>query len=337
MNKRQAVATRLLGPVALLVMVLSPITGAAEERNSLSMSLFTTSANAATRVLRDWAAEVEAETDGGLSFRLYTSGQMGPPFRQYELAQTNVANASWFSHGFTPGQFPVTETAYLPGLFSDSESGSVAVTALSENFLRSEHQRVKIVALAYSAPLKIFTSDKPVRHPEDLRGLSLTIPGPLFETLRLFGVKRAPVPPRKMGEALERGIIDGVITTYEATAALGLANDVTYATEVDVGSIIFALVMNREVYEALPADEKRVLDRLSGSVLSRRLGEAFDVAERKAREKALQLGVQTVNLTASKKTAFRKAFARSVDKQLKGGSRRRAFYNALRDRVTNDQ
>lgn len=325
-------AKTVLRPVAVAAALMassmsSPVLS--QETHSLSLSLFTPPANAANQTLQTWADKLREKSDGQLNIQFFPSGQMGPPQRQYDLARTGTADMAWFIHGFTPGRFPVTEAAYLPNLFDSSEKGSVAMMEAAPEYLAEEHQGVKILALGYSTPLSIFTIADKTQNPEDLSGKRLRHPGaPIADTIKALNGSPVAVPPPEMGEALSRGIVDGIVTNYEAASALNILSELKYATDPSIGSVTFGLVINQDTYNELPDDLQTMLDDASGVSLSRTIGKAFDKIESKA--KASANSVSHLKLTKAQQDAFDAVYEKTIEARLETGTRERAFYDLLR-------
>ncbi|MEO7243235.1 MAG: hypothetical protein ABIW85_10020, partial [Variovorax sp.] len=72
-----------------------------------------------------WADTLEKKSNGRLKVSVFSSGQMGPITRQYDLARTGVADIAYLLHGATPGRFPLTELASLPYAFNPEVGGKL--------------------------------------------------------------------------------------------------------------------------------------------------------------------------------------------------------------------
>ncbi len=78
-----------------------------------------------------------------------------------------------------------------------------------------------------------------------------------------------PVPA--VSEGLSKGVIDGTTIPWEVTTALKVAELVGNHTEFEgagLYTLSFVLAMNKEKYESLPDDLKKIIDDNSGLELS---------------------------------------------------------------------
>jgi TRAP-type C4-dicarboxylate transport system substrate-binding protein len=103
-----------------------------------------------------------------------------------------------------------------------------------------------------------------------------------------------PVP--QVPEAIQRGVVDGAVLPYEVTRPLRVHELVNSHTEFagDRGlyTVVFLFLMNKDKYDSLPADLKKVIDDNSGIPLALEVGEAWDKAEVPGRQAAKDLGDQ---------------------------------------------
>lgn len=304
----------------------------AQEKYDLSLSLFSPSANAANETLLDWANDLREKSDGRLNIQFFPMGQMGPPPRQFDLARTGTADMAWLIHGFTPGRFPMTEVAYLPGLFKSSEEGSPVLMEAVPEYLAEEHTGVKVLAITYSTPLVLFTIEDEINEPADLDGMRIRHPGaPIADTIRAFGGAPVAVPPPEMSEALSRRVVDGIATNYEAAHGWSFLNELNYVSDPGIGSVTLGLVINQKSYDSLPDDLQTLIDETSGVPLSLKLGQAFDATEAEAKKNATNITETKISDEAQQ--AFDKIYEESIEQRLSADDRKREFYNYLRSKA----
>jgi TRAP-type C4-dicarboxylate transport system substrate-binding protein len=105
------------------------------------------------------------------------------------------------------------------------------------------------------------TAKKPIRTLADLKGVKIRAAGgadvALFNALGGIPVK---IDAMEQYEGLQRGTIDGTFFPYASIAAYKLEEVVSYTTETNIGGSVFAIVMNKKVWESLPRDLQLVID-----------------------------------------------------------------------------
>jgi TRAP-type C4-dicarboxylate transport system substrate-binding protein len=98
-------------------------------------------------------------------------------------------------------------------------------------------------------------------------------------------------------EALSKGELDGVVTSWVALPAIKLDTMVKYHTTLDPGSpwpfsIAFLLAMNSDTYRGLPDDLKQVIRANSGAEPSAWVGRVYDEASAVAARSAADRGAK---------------------------------------------
>jgi TRAP-type transport system periplasmic protein len=131
--------------------------------------------------------------------------------------------------------------------------------------LQNEYRDVKVLATWTHDLGQLYTTAKPVRTLEDLRGLKIRAPGPVQTTmLRALGAVPLNMPASEMYDALERGVVDGLVTGLSAIKGYRLEQLVKHATlaKFYVASMIVA--MNQQSYKKLSSEDRALLDSLTG-------------------------------------------------------------------------
>lgn len=207
-----------------------------------------------------FADMVQEKTDGALTVRLYNGGELGAgPDAQYDRVVDGAADLGVSLPGYTASNFPLTLLTELPGAI-DEQTGTQEIWENIDLF-SSEYERVKLIALWSSAANLLYTN-VPVRTPEDLEGLNIRVPsrnaGLLVEA---WGGSPVSMPVSEIYTALQTGVIDGAMIDGTATTAFRLAEVADYLT-VGIESTIspFFVVMNRDRFDALPADQQVALE-----------------------------------------------------------------------------
>jgi len=246
-----------------------------------------------------WSDEIAVKSGGRVKIDLYPSAQMGPVPRQYDLVRTGVADFSFVLLGATPGRFPLVDLSQLPGLFPSAYSASVSLQETYDKYLRKEFEDVKLLYL-FCGPALPVLSKKPLHTLADARGLRIRQPDPVHKLLiEAIGAAPAAVQPGDVADALNKGTIDGVIMGYSGVTAFQLQAVARYSTEWNTGVVAFAMVMNKDSYDKLPADIKKAIDETTGMLGAMRGGAEFDRDNIGSREVTHKAGVEFIAPTAA--------------------------------------
>lgn len=251
---------------------------------------------------------VDTATGGALTIQVYPGGELGAgPLEQYVRALQGVADIVWGLPGYTSSQFPKTMIAELPGVKPDDKPGYEILWDVYDQYLSGEFPGTKPLALWTSEPNVFIMKDHEVRRPEDLKGLKLRVSGAAAAAVvDALGATPVQMPAGEIYNALQTGLIDGVITGSSAIADFRLdevAN--SYTLGAPLGQITFYVVMNQAKYDSLPPDQQKAIDDASGLALSKSAEDGWN-AKAKATIKAIkESGDNTViELSADEAAAF---------------------------------
>ena len=265
-------------------------------------------------VLDVWADKVEADSDGRIKIERYPSMQLGgKPPELVDQVLDGVADIVWTLPGYTPGRFPSTEVFELPFMETNAEATSRAYWQLAEkHFMDTEFGDMKMLGLWVHGPGLIHSSE-PVTEPADLNGVKLRAPTRV--TNQLFtglGATTVGLPVPAVPEALSKGVIDATVIPWEVTASLKVGELVKNHTEFGDASLYtatFIFAMNKDKYEALPDDLKKVIDDNSGEDFSAFAGKVMQDYDAPARQVAVDLGNNIIELTPEQVQVWRDASA----------------------------
>ncbi len=268
-------------------------------------------ANVPRLVLDPWADRIEKESGGRIKIERYPSMQLGgKPPELMDQAIDGVADIVWTVVGYTPGRFPSTEVFELPFMMTNARAASRAYWEMFEKYMKdTEFKDVKILATWVHGPGLIHTRE-PVEKPSDLRGMKIRGGSRSVNSLLTkLGATPVGMPVPAVPEALSKGVIDGTTIPWEVTTALKVPELVTNHTEFTgkaLYTLTFVLAMNKEKYESLPDDLKKVIDDNSGLEFSIFAGGTQEDADGPAREVALDLGNNIITIDEAGTEEWRK-------------------------------
>ena len=264
-----------------------------------------------------WAEELKRRSNGRLLLDIYPSEQLGKLSQQYNLVRRGDVDIALIMHGIPSGRFPLTELTHLPQLFTSGEQASQVLMDLVPEYLEAEHQGVKILYLFGHAPGVIHTSTRPVRRPEDLRGLRIRHPSAVIgQTLRAWGASPAGMPVSELAGNLEKGVIDGLVIPYDGVLAFRLAPYIRYSSELHTYVNSFGVVMNPDSYAALPPDLQRLIDETTGREAARIVGARWDSMEAPGREYMRDNGVEIIELSDAERARFTESAAGLIEQRV---------------------
>ncbi|MBK8456070.1 MAG: TRAP transporter substrate-binding protein [Phyllobacteriaceae bacterium] len=254
------------------------------------------------KVLVPWMAKIEKESGGRIKFEHYPSMQLGgKPGELVDQVVDGVADIVWTLPGYTPGRFPRTEVLELPFTMTNAEAASRTFWQLAEKHMfAADFKDMKILGTWTHGP-GLIHSKTPITKIEDLKGVKLRAPTRVTNMMvTALGATAVGMPIPAVPEALSKGVIDATIIPWEVTASIKSSELVKNHTEFTGASLYtstFIMAMNKGVYDKMPADLKAVIDANTGEEFSAFAGKTSQEADAPAREMAVKLGNNIIQLT----------------------------------------
>ena len=290
----------LMGIAGAALAVGMSATGAMAQEVTLRMHQFLPpQANVPKLILDVWADKVEAASDNKIKIERYPSMQLGgKPPELMDQAIDGVADIVWTVVGYTPGRYPTTEVFELPFMVTDARAASSAYGQMFEKHMKDTgFKDVHILGTWVHGPGMLHTNTE-VRSPDDMQGLKIT------------GATPVGMPVPAIPEGLSKGVIDGTTIPWEVTPSLKVPELVKNHTEFDgaaLYTLTFVLAMNKDRYDGLSDELKKVLDENSGLEFSVFAGGTQADADGPARQVAVDLGNNIVELNEEETQVWRDA------------------------------
>lgn len=304
---------KLLATAAIAITAAAPL--AAEE---LSFANFTPPFHTVNEsVIEKLNTDLNAATGGDLTVRGYHGGELGAgPVEQYVRVVQGVADIGWGLPGYTSSQFGKTMIVELPGTLSNEDAGYSALWAAYGDNLAAEFPGTVPLALWTSEPNVFIMKDHVIRTPADMAGLKVRVAGATAaEVAEALGATPVQMPINQVYNALQTGLIDGVITGSSTLSDFKLdevANSYTFGA--NLGRLAFYAVMGQSKYDALSDTQRAAVDAASGMELSKSAEDAWNATAITAVAAARASGDNTiVDLTEEESAAFSEAVATVTD------------------------
>jgi TRAP-type C4-dicarboxylate transport system substrate-binding protein len=217
----------------------------------------------------------------------------------YDAVRNGLVDVSFTVHGYTPGRFVLTQMAEFPFLGDQAEPISVAFNRVASKHpeFAAEHQGVKVLSYFTHGPGIIFNTKRPITRVEDLSGLKFRVGGGMVNEISKqldMNVTLKPAPDSY--ELLSSGVMDGTLFPAESTDSFKIDKIIKHATRFPGGlyNTSFVFMMNPAKYNALAAEDKKIVDELSGEYAARLFGKAWDRVDDAALANMQKNGVKVI-------------------------------------------
>jgi TRAP-type C4-dicarboxylate transport system substrate-binding protein len=305
-------STTARGGHAVACAALCACAGAAQAQTTFTVSTWAPPTHSLSVTQKGWCDQLEKESAGRMKCNILPKA-VAAPSGTFDAVRDGLADISFTVDGYTPGRFVFTQVAEFPFLGDSSTATSVAYNRVYQKHFApaGEHKGVKVLGVFTHGPGVIFNSKKPVTSAADAAQMKWRIGGGnINELTKAMGWNTTLKPATEAFELLSTGVMDGTLFPDESVASFKLSM-IKHATTFPGGlyNTSFVFVMNEAKYKALSAQDKAVVDKLSGEPVARMFGAAWDKVDAASRDGAQKAqGVQRI--------AADKAFVKAVaDKQ----------------------
>jgi TRAP-type C4-dicarboxylate transport system substrate-binding protein len=209
--------------------------------------------------MEEWKKEVEKRTGGKVAIQTFPGSTLLNPKNMFEGVISGTADIGCLAMSYQPGRFPISEAIDQPVGFSSAKAASLALYDLIEKYNPKEFEQVKIITLFTCPPANIMTI-KPVKSLKDLKGLELRVGGTQANIIQNLGGIPVAMPQSDTPEALQKGTVKGHVSSMEVLKDFNYAAYTANATIANLWVVTFAVVMNKDKWNSLPADVKKVID-----------------------------------------------------------------------------
>ena len=268
------------------------------------------------QAIKRFADEVFDKTDGRIVIRIFPNAQLGSETESMEQVMAGVIAMTKVSSPILATYDEGYHTFGLPYVFNDTPSFyKVMGSQAMRDFFMSTHDEGFMTLTYYTSGSRSFyTVNKPIRTPEDLKGLKIRVQDMQSQTDMVSAMGGTPVA---MGygdvyTSLQTGIIDGT-ENNETALTTGKHGEICKVYSKDEHAMIpDALVISSKVWDTIsPEDQKIFIEAAEDSTLW------HNVAWEKAIEEAIVEARDEMGVTFATdidKDAFRKATAPMLER-----------------------
>jgi TRAP-type transport system periplasmic protein len=256
----------------------------------------------------EWAKAVEARTKGGLKIDVFHSAQLGKEedileqIRQGANIGQNTDSARMGN--YVPG-IAVMNGPYFAETLEDVAKLRKAPTVVKWNQELAAKFGFRVVSFNWVQGYRHFFTNKPIRRPEDLKGLRIrTPPAPIWqESIRSLGATPVAMAFTEMYPGLQQRAIDGVELVYNNIPGGKFYEVLKFANETKHIMLINFEVVSAKWFDALPKEYQQILleecDK-AGEATSRRIFKLEAEVEQQLKGRGMTI-VKDVDLAAFRK------------------------------------
>lgn len=277
-------------------------------------------------MLEPWAEKVNEVTEGRVKVEFINP--LGKPQAHLDLVRNGVADMGMSVHSYTASRFPLIEFAELPFTVEDGGINSVAYWRTYDKFMKdaNEHRGVKLMGLWTSPATVIFTNKDEITSLDQLKGLKLRSPSPLFDSIgNAMGVTTVNAPASESYEMLSRGVIDGLFFQYDQIENFKLDKLLKSAVAAPggLGKSSQYLFMNERKWNAISEADRAAIEEISGEYIAQDFGTKWQEAEVNSIKNLTDSGLKTYQVKGQELEDLQKNLAFIEENWLKAAAKKK--------------
>ena len=256
-------------------------------------------------LLDEWCKELEKKTAGKVKVNYYPGGTLVPAAQSYDAVTKGISDVGSHVLGYTPGRFPLTEVIDLPHGYPNNTVPTYLENAFYAKFKPKEFEQVKVLWFHSQGPGMIHTKSVPITKLEDLKGLKMRTYGSNAKLMALLGGVPVAMPMPDVYDALSRGVVDGLMSSYEALEGFRTGEQIKYTTE-NFGTsytACFVVAMNKDKWNSLPPDVQKVVDEMSKEYIDK-YAAMWDEIEKSGKEYMVKRGDKFTTLSKAEEARW---------------------------------
>jgi TRAP-type C4-dicarboxylate transport system substrate-binding protein len=212
-----------------------------------------------------WTASIEKGSGGRIKITHYAGESLVKAKDQYDAVIAGLCDIAFVDPSETPGRFAQMEFDTLPYIFPNAEIGvQIYWDILQKYSVNTELKAVKVLGAATIAPSN-YAGNKPVQKVADFKGMRMRAAG-RTESWIVAALKASPIEiaTSDLTPALDRELMDSCFLSWSAIMSFGVKDVTKYHVECNIFSRTWMIVMNKKVWDSLPADLQKVFMDCSG-------------------------------------------------------------------------
>lgn len=284
--------------ISVAAAAVASFTGMAQAQTVLTVSSWVPPTHGLSVSQKEWCDDVATQTSNRVRCNILPR-HVSPAPGTFDAVRNGLVDVSFTVHGYTPGRFVLSQMAEFPFLGDRSEPLSVAfnrIAAKNPEF-EAEHQGVKVLGYFTHGPGIVFNTKRPITRVEDLSGLKFRVGGGMVNSIaKTLGMNATLKSTHSPFELLSSGVIDGTLFPAESTDSFKIDKIIKHATQFPGGlyNTSFVFMMNPAKYNSLSAQDKKVINALSGEAVARRFGQSWDRVDAAALTNMQKNGVKVI-------------------------------------------
>jgi len=233
----------------------------AQAEVALTYAFYAPSSTFPAAQMQQWKKDMDQCTDGAVDIQLYPGGTLLGAKDMYDGVLHGIADIGLGTPTNDPKRFPLGYGMSLPVGFQNATVASMTYWDLLHEFKPKALDKFKIIT-AFTTEPGYLQSRTSIRSLDDISGKKLRANGPLYTVMQKLGADPVAMPMSDVPQAIQTGVIDGIVTSREILYDLKLAKSLHSVTDYPTGVYTFVAAMSKSRWKTLPEPVQKCIDKL---------------------------------------------------------------------------
>ena len=256
----------------------------------------------------EFAKLIEERTDGAYVVDIYPSDSLagGNLAKSIENIQNNVTQIQWTSPLNLNSMDERLAVFGLPWMITTTTQADAVRTNMMEDFREiCADNGIYLLTMGEAGWRQLSNNVRPVATPDDIKGLSIRVPGvPMYiELFRLLEADPVSIDFSELYDALQKNTVDGQENALATMAGNKIEEVQKYLTMWNYSYDPFFFMVNPDFWASLDADTQKIFTETGIEVCEAQI-EDFRQQEQEFRDDFEAKGVEIVDLTPEQLKAF---------------------------------
>ncbi|AEJ62399.1 TRAP dicarboxylate transporter, DctP subunit [Spirochaeta thermophila DSM 6578] len=239
--------------------------GAPEETKTykLMVGMVVTESDPMYKGAVEFKKNVEARTEGRVKVEVYPNSQLGDTRDMMEQVKAGANVAVITDPARLAESVPEIGILGAPYIVDDFQEARKLVTSSLFSTWAEElaGHGYRILSFNWYQGARHFLTNKPVKVPQDLKGLRIRTPGATVfqESIKAMGASPVALAWSEVYPAIQQKVIDGAEAQFPAVVGARLHEVIKYITKTGHFQLITGLVCSESWFKGLPEAYRRIL------------------------------------------------------------------------------
>ena len=234
-------------------------------------NLIVTNHDASTSVgekyVEDLFNQISEASGGRLTFTFNAGGSLFGGGEAVEAVRNGAADICWNATSITVGVFPVSEFCNVPlNGITCARMGSKVIQDMIKEIpeCADEYKDFHVIEVQCCSTAPLSTVGYKIESPDDFKGKAIRAAGTVQSNyVQMLGAAPSSMGTSEVYEAMSKGVVGGMTNDWHNIDCFNLYEVCDYVMDYPINTTSCFMLMNKDVYNSLPADLQQLLDSYS--------------------------------------------------------------------------